>query len=100
MAIKKLSTAMLRGFQQVDGRQCKNAWVHSRGDTPVRVCGMGAVFLGLGSNPKNVSLCDLPEGMLTQFRKFGEEYGISVMGANDYGMCAADLIGMLKAIDC
>jgi hypothetical protein len=86
----KYSEAMLKGFEKVEGRQCKDALYE--GDSPrrpVSVCVNGAVALGMSGSAWNVP---------TRWsRKFEEAWGERPLMLNNAGLDWTELYGMARA---
>lgn len=81
----KFSEAMLRGFETVDGRQCKGNYVRERNGKAYAYCVMGAVYA-----------VDFTPRMKDKDR-FYEVWGYTAMSLNDKGMPWEHIYGMAVA---
>lgn len=96
----KFSTAAIRGFKKVDGRQCTH-WLFDgeSPEAPTAVCVNGAACLGSSGNAWNFSNWN-SDGVAERFR---EEYGFTQVELNNGQKGAEpmdwqDIVGMAKAI--
>lgn len=87
----KYSEAMLKGFEMVDGRQCK----YLLGDSftkPTRVCVNGAVNLAVRGDPYKWAA-----GSNRASERFEKAWGIRPAFANNEGLHWTEIYGMAVA---
>lgn len=86
----KFSEAMLKGFEQVGGRQCRYVYREGSVTEPRTVCALGAYFLGAYGAAECASL-DEQDDITGQFKK---AWGIFIQEANDMGLPWEHIYGM------
>lgn len=84
----KFSEAMLKGFEKVDGRQCRGAFFSSC-DGKISYCVLGAVTAG--HNSKNFHMWPEDAG------RFSDAWGFAPSALNDQGMPWEHIYGMAVA---
>ena len=84
----KFSNAMLKGFAEVNGKQCKGSYSRGPFGNRTAYCAMGAAYAGSGGKTP------FPESSLA---KFFEQWGTTPISLNDDGMPWEHIYGMAVA---
>jgi hypothetical protein len=86
----KYSEAMLKGFEMVGGKQCKDEFYLGSKETPTAICALGAINLGADGNAASTYPHDF-------VRRFTEVWGEDPQFLNDGGMPWEHIYGMAVA---